>query len=248
MNIIVYGSEGTMGRVLQQTLTSHSINYFRVDPHSEDEAVFKSLNDVPPADVLIDFSHHSQAEIITAFAIKRKLPIVIATTGHDEAANQLFLAASQHIPVFKSANMSFGINVIHQILKDYTALLEDDYDIEITEKHHRKKIDAPSGTAYLLADSINAGSNQQKSIVTSRSGNDTARTSAEIGIAALRGGTIVGEHTILFAGEADTIEITHHAQSKALFSEGALKAAHYIITKSPGFYTMDNLIEERKGS
>lgn len=247
MKVIVYGAEGTMGKLLADQLTALTIETILVDPMTKTESIYASLNNDFNADVLIDFSHFSQTETLVNYALKTKLPLVIATTGHHEHDEKRFQEAAKTIPIFKSANMAFGIHLLHKILKEYTSLLEDAYDIEIIEKHHKHKIDAPSGTAYLLAKSIQAGSHHEKTILTNRSGLKESRNSHEIGISSVRGGTIVGEHTVSFIGESDIIELSHSAQSKKLFTEGALKAAYYIIKQKPGLYTMDDLVEERRG-
>ena len=245
MKVIVYGAQGTMGKVLQEHLSELAIDYVGVDPHSNTNIIHRTLDTVS-GDVLIDFSHHSHTETIITYALLKKIPLIIATTGHDESQEQQFQTAAQKIAVFKSANLSFSINLLARILKDYTRLLEETYDIEITEKHHKHKVDAPSGTAYLLAEAIQSGSATKKTIITDRSGTNQKRAKHDIGISALRGGTIVGEHAVSFNGDADILEFTHKAQSKRLFTEGAIKAAQYILNQAPGLYTMDDLITESR--
>ena len=245
MKVLVYGACGTMGKVLKEHLASLSIEFVLVDPYSCEEQVYTSLEEAPKVDVLIDFSHPSQTETIINYGLNNALPLVIGTTGHQEVDHQKFEDASRRIPIFKSANLSFGIHLLHKILKQYTALLEENYDIEIVETHHRNKVDAPSGTAYLLAQSIQSGAKTKKELVLNRSDVLSPRKNNQIGMSAIRGGNIIGEHTVSFYGDSDVIEFSHRAQSKKLFTEGAIKAAAYIIKQSPGLYTMNDLIKER---
>ncbi len=248
MKVIVFGSEGAMGSNLRTALGDTGIDFIAVDPKHEAPGVVNNLNDVQEGDVIIDFSHHSHAKALSEYAVRTNRPLVVATTGHTEDEHQEFIAASKHIPIFKSANMSFGVNLLSRILRDYASLIEDDYDIEIIEAHHRNKIDAPSGTAYLLADAIQEGTSGEKAFVLDRNQRRQKRSRDQIGLSSVRGGSIAGEHTVLFAGESDTLSITHKAQSKTLFSEGAIRAARYIIHQTPGFYTMDDLIQESRKS
>jgi len=197
-----------------------------------------------PADVIIDFSTPKVLHEVVEMAVRRKSPIVIATTGLSEQNLELLKNASSEIPIFRSANMSLGINLVQQLLQSATKVLGDRYDIEIVEKHHKLKKDAPSGTALLLAESINAVRTQKLRYEFGRSGADSLRKTDELGIHSLRGGTIVGEHEVSFNGQDEVISISHQAFSRQVFATGALAAARYIIHQKPGFYTMQDMINE----
>lgn len=193
-------------------------------------------------DIIIDFSHPKALDGILNYAIEKSLPIVIATTGHSEAQKDIIFNASKSIPVLISANMSLGINLILELVKRAAKMLHESFDIEIIEKHHNQKIDSPSGTALAIADSINSvlPGNEMK-YVYDRHSSMQKRTRDEIGIHSVRGGTITGEHTVIFAGNDEMIEIKHTAVSKDLFAEGALKAAAFLYGKTPGYYRMQDI-------
>ncbi len=195
-------------------------------------------------DVIIDFSHPSALASILEYATEKSYPIVIATTGHSDEQKLLIENASHTIPVLLSANMSLGINLILDLVKRAAKTLNGTFDIEIIEKHHNQKIDAPSGTALAIADAINSAlpGNEMK-YVYDRHSSMQKRTRDEIGIHSVRGGTITGEHTILFAGNDEMIEIKHTAVSRELFAEGALKAAAFLYNKAPGYYKMQDIFE-----
>lgn len=246
MRVIVYGSEGTMGKILKKTITAAGHDVFEIEP-MDDKKTLAAVMAGRSADVLIDFSHPSQLSTILDYGVKTSTPLVLATTGYSAADQAAIRKTAHQIPIFQSANMAYGVNIVKKMLEEFTRLLETDYDIEITEAHHRNKIDAPSGTANLLAESIKAASEKDYALITDRSRTNEKRSRKEIGIHTIRGGGIAGEHTVLFAGEEDLIEIRHTALSKALFAKGALKAAAYIIRQSPGLKTMDDLIKERRG-
>ena len=194
------------------------------------------------ADVLIDFSNAKAVANIINYCVKKKLPAVICTTGLDNQTEELIISASKIIPVFKSANMSLGINILNLILEDFSNILFNlDFDIEILEKHHNKKLDAPSGTALLLAETIKKSIiNQDLNLDYSR---NHLRNKNDLGISCVRGGTIIGEHEIIFAGPNETIELKHIAQSREIFAIGAIKAAEFILNKPNGLYTMRDLIK-----
>ncbi len=193
-------------------------------------------------DIIIDFSHPCALEGILNYAIEKSLPIVIATTGHNEAQKDLIINAAKSIPVLLSANMSLGINLMLDLAKRAAKMLHGSFDIEIIEKHHNQKIDSPSGTALAIADSINSAlpGNEMK-YVYDRHSSMQKRTRDEIGIHSVRGGTITGEHTVIFAGNDEIIEIKHTAVSKDLFAEGAIKAAAFLYGKAPGYYKMQDI-------
>lgn len=196
------------------------------------------------ADVVIDFSHPSSLTGILNYCKSRKLPIIICTTGLTSEQKEEFTAASSEIPVFFSANMSLGINLLISLAKKAAKLLEGNFDIEIVERHHNQKIDAPSGTALAIADAIGETLSYPPEYVFDRHSVRRKRKKTEIGISAVRGGTIVGDHEIIFAGNDEVIELNHHAASKEVFAVGAIKAAKFIKGKAAGMYAMNDLIAE----
>ena len=209
-----------------------------------DYPVFESMDkcDVE-ADVVVDFGNCAATEGLVKACIDKKLPLVLCTTGLSEEQLQLVREASKEIPMFKSANMSLGINLLQKILKENAAVLaEAGFDVEIVEKHHRMKLDAPSGTALALADSVNAGLNDHKDYVFDRSQRRQKRPDTEIGISAVRGGTIVGEHDVIFAGEDEVVTFSHTAYSRAVFGKGAVEAAKFLAGKPSGMYDMSDVI------
>jgi 4-hydroxy-tetrahydrodipicolinate reductase len=195
-------------------------------------------------DVIIDFSNPQAIEGLIQYAVKNNVPLVVATTGLSDGQKSSLQIASERIPVFFSANMSLGVNLIVDLVKRAAKILEETYDIEIIEKHHNQKIDAPSGTALAIADSINEALEQKQDYVYDRHSRRKKRGKNEIGIHAVRGGTFVGEHSVIFAGNDEVIEITHTAMSRDIFGTGALRAARFIYGKKPGLYDMNDLIDE----
>ncbi|MBD5098849.1 MAG: 4-hydroxy-tetrahydrodipicolinate reductase [Clostridiales bacterium] len=195
------------------------------------------------ADAVIDFSHPAALEGLLDFCVTRRLPIVLATTGYSEEQLARIGEAAKAIPVFRSANMSLGINVLMDLIRRAAALLGEDFDVEIEERHHRRKLDAPSGTALMLADAAAQALPYEAEYVYDRHSVRKPRDKREIGISSLRGGTIVGEHTVVFAGRDEVIEISHHAASREVFAVGAVKAAKFLAgVDAPGLYDMSNLI------
>ncbi len=248
--IILNGCNGKMGQVITRLAAEDEglriVAGFDILNNKENEyPVFTSPDDFDgEADVVIDFSHPDSLESILAFCRKRKLPIIVCTTGLSNSQKNIMEAASKEIPVFFSANMSLGINLLIDLAKKATALLGDNFDIEIIEKHHNQKIDAPSGTALAIADAISEDMVSEAEYVYDRHISRKKRKKSEIGIHAVRGGTIVGEHTVLFAGNDEVIEIKHSAASKEIFAVGALKAAKFMKNKNAGMYSMNDLIRE----
>lgn len=239
MNVLLCGY-GAIGKRLEEKINSDGeYNLVGiVDPLGNTAyKEFESINQ--QIDVIIDFSHHSVVSSLLDFALNRKIPVVIATTGHTIEEEQLIKDTSKKTPILFTANTSLGINVLSEVLKQVTRQLGVDFDIEIIEKHHNLKKDSPSGTAKLLADSII--SERESNLVYGRQGMQQ-RESNEIGIHAVRGGTIPGEHTVMFAGNDEIIEIKHQALSKQVFVTGALKAAKFITKQTPGLYTMKDVL------
>jgi 4-hydroxy-tetrahydrodipicolinate reductase len=168
--------------------------------------------------------------------------VVIATTGLGDRELALVRKASEEIPVFRSPNMSLGINVLSKMLKTAVPVLEDNFHIEIVEKHHSRKIDSPSGSALLLANAVNEAAREKKAFLFGRHGKNDRCDIAEMGIHAIRGGTIPGEHTVLFAGPDEVIEVTHRVYSREVFAYGALKAARFVAAQERGLYSMEDMI------
>ena len=195
----------------------------------------------PRIDLLIDFSHVSNLDQLLIFAIEKNIPTVIATTGIQEQHVTQMKAASLEIPLLYAPNLSLGVNIMNSILKHYTKIMDEGFDIEIIEKHHSLKRDAPSGTALLLANTINHALGDEMTLVFGRQGSESLRTPNEIGIHSVRGGSISGEHTVLFAGEQEILEIKHTALSKDLFAHDALRISRVFTHKTAGFYTVADL-------
>ena len=199
------------------------------------------------ADAVIDFSHPAALGPLLEFCVSKKLPVVLATTGYSEEQLAQITEAAQSIPVFRSANMSLGINVLMDLVRRAAALLGEDFDVEIEERHHRRKLDAPSGTALMLADAAASALPYETEYVYDRHSVRKPRDKREIGISAVRGGTIVGDHTVVFAGRDEVVEISHHAASREVFAVGAVKAAKFLAgVDAPGLYDMSHLIEADK--
>ena len=193
------------------------------------------------ADVMIDFSHHSALEGLLAYATRTGTPLVVCTTGHTEEEMQMMKKASERVAVFFSRNMSLGINLLISLCRRAAATLGEDFDIEIIEKHHNQKLDAPSGTALLIADAL--CEEKEHPYVYDRHAVRKKRERGEIGLHAVRGGTIVGEHEVMFCGKDEIVTLSHSAASREVFATGALRAARFMQGKPAGFYNMDDVIE-----
>ncbi len=248
-NIILCGCGGRMGKAITAAATGEYDIVAGVDINASSLAaacsfpIYESIFDFPgKADAIVDFSHHSSLPSLVEYAKKTRTPLVIATTGHTESELELMKEASKEIAIFFSGNFSIGINLIINLAKQAARTLGIDFDIEIIEKHHNKKLDAPSGTALMIANSI-ADEREESEYVYDRHSTRHARESKEIGIHAVRGGTIVGEHEVIFAGSNEVITLSHSAASREIFATGALRAAAYIAKKSIGLYNMTDLIE-----
>lgn len=203
---------------------------------------FSGLN--VDADVIIDFSNPAVLDDMLSYAKEKKFPCVICTTGYNEEQKEKIFAAAKEIPVFYSGNMSLGINLIIELAKKAAAVFGEDFDVEIVEQHHNQKLDAPSGTALMIADAV-AGVREESEYVYDRHSYRKKREKKEIGIHSVRGGNIVGEHEIIFAGTDEVLTISHSARSKAVFAVGALNAAVFITGKAPGMYDMSDLLAEK---
>ncbi len=209
---------------------------------SREFPVFSSIKEVAKGDVIIDFSHPSCLPDLLEYAVTTKTPIVVATTGLSDADIENVKSAAKAVPVFFTFNMSLGINLLVELSKTASKVLGDRFDIEIIEKHHNQKIDAPSGTAIMLANAINEVNDGKYVYVYNRQAKREKRDSKEIGIHAIRGGNIVGEHEVIFAGHDEVISLSHSAGSKEVFAAGAVNAAVFISGIKPGLYDMKDLI------
>lgn len=248
--IIINGCNGKMGQVITrlvseddecETVAGFDIN----DSINNTYPVYSNPEDFDgEADVIIDFSHPSSLAGILSYCKKRQMPVIVATTGLSAEQKNEMTEASKEIPIFFSANMSLGINLIISLAKQAVKLLEGNFDIEIIEKHHNQKIDAPSGTALAIADAIDETLSYPAEYVYDRHSVRRKRKKTEIGLHAVRGGTIVGEHEVIFAGNDEVIELKHTAASKEVFAVGAVKAAKFMCGKKPGMYDMNDLIAE----
>ena len=251
MKVLIFGCGGSMGRVLADL--AHGSDDIEiaagVDAFVEDERynfpVFSSLNDCDvPVDVIVDFSSPKALKNLLDGALQIKVPLIIATTGHSAEDREYMMQAAKSLPIFQAANMSIGINLLTELLQKTTAVLGNQFDIEIIEKHHNLKKDAPSGTAYQLANTINQVFMDSGNFVFGRHTTSDQRNSKDIGIHAVRGGTIVGEHEVLFAGVDEAFELKHIAYSKQIFAAGALRAIRFMTGKPAGYYTMKEMIAQ----
>lgn len=250
VKVIMHGCNGKMGQVITRLAAA--------DPElaivAGVDARAQALNDYPvfgdisecdvEADVVIDFSNASAVDHLLDWCQEKQMPVVLCTTGLSGEQLQRVEEAAGRTAVLKSANMSLGVNLLMRLLQDAAKVLAPEgFDMEIVERHHNQKVDAPSGTAIALADALNGALEGGYEYVYDRSGQRKKRDSHEIGISAVRGGTIVGEHEVIFAGEDEVIEFKHTAYSKALFAKGAVAAAKFLAGKGPGRYDMSDVIQ-----
>lgn len=241
MKLLLVGACGKMGRMIAQNLPEDITIAAGVDkfPQACAFPVYESLALVQEAcDVVVDFSRPDALADVLAYALEKGLPCVLATTGYTEDDLAAIRKASESIAVFKTANMSYGVNVVARILEQLAPMLAD-FDKEIVETHHNMKADAPSGTALLLADAMQVPKQDR---VYGRTPESGKREKNEVGIHALRGGTVAGEHQVFFFGADEVIEIRHSAQSRAVFAQGALRAARFICGKEKGLYSMQDML------
>lgn len=250
--IILHGYQGKMGKVVADLIRgdpmcmmSAGIDIMEAQSNVDFLTFTDIFNCEESADVIIDFSTAVAIPKLVEYAVSKKIPAVICTTGLSEETQAVINEASKKVAIFQSANMSIGINLLASVLKKISGSLYDDgFDIEIVEKHHHHKIDAPSGTALLLADAIQNSMKEEFVRTYDRSNVRKPRDKNEIGIHAVRGGSIVGEHTVIFAGKDEVIELNHLATSKEVFASGAIKAAKFLAGKTPGIYDMKNVMDD----
>lgn len=247
--IILTGCCGKMGHVIQSIVSSRNdceivagVDVY--DSKDCDFPVYSSINEVEQeADAVIDFSNPSLLDSILEYGKSTNTSLVIATTGYDDCQKKQIELASKECAVFFTYNYSMGVNLLASLAKKAVEVLGDGFDIEIIEKHHNQKIDAPSGTALMLADAINEEVDNRMKYEYDRHSKREKRTKNEIGIHAVRGGTIVGEHEIIFAGRDEIITLSHSARSKEIFAVGAVNAAVFMTGKERGMYDMSQLIK-----
>lgn len=254
IKVIISGCNGRMGQVVTRMISQRDdmevVAGFdlRAQKLSDYPVYADPMEYAGSADALIDFSNPSFLEKLLAFCKKNSIPPVLCTTGYSEDQLQAIEEAAKVIPVFKSANMSVGINLLSGLLKKAASVLGNNFDVEIVERHHRTKVDAPSGTALMLADSVAQGLDHPSEYVYERQSRRQVRDKNEIGISAVRGGTIVGEHEVIFAGTDEVIEFKHTAYSREVFANGAVTAAAYISgISAPGRYDMNDALADVLG-
>ena len=249
IKLIMHGCNGAMGQVISKIVeeTEGAVmvaGIDRVDEGKNDYPVFTDIKECDvEADAIIDFSAAPAVDALLDYAVEKQIPVVVCTTGLSDEQLAKLEESSKKVAVLRSANMSLGVNTLLKLVNAATRVLaEAGFDIDIVEKHHRKKLDAPSGTAIALADAINDALNHEYEYVYDRSERREQRPVKEIGISAVRGGTIVGEHEVIFAGQDEVIEFKHTAYSKAIFGKGAVSAAMFLAGKPAGLYNMCHVI------
>ena len=249
IKMIMHGCNGAMGQVITGLVADDEeiAIVAGIDPNQSKEnpyPVFSSLTECTvAADVIVDFASAKAVDALLAYSEEKKIPVVVCTTGLTDEQVKLVEQTSHSVAVLRSANMSLGINLLLKLVKEAASVLAAaDFDIEILEKHHNQKVDAPSGTALALADSINEEMELGYHYQYDRAAVKAKRDKKEIGIQSIRGGSIVGEHDVIFAGKDEVITFQHTAYSKAIFAKGAVSAAKFLAGKAPGLYTMADVI------
>ena len=249
MKIIICGINGKMGKVLYNMCLEQGYEVVcGVDSFTDSSSfkcpVYPIFRDIKErADVIIDFSNPASLDELLSYAIATKTPAVLATTGYTDRQISDIENAGKEVALFRSANMSLGINLLIRLCKNAAKIIGENYDIEIIEKHHNQKIDAPSGTALMIADAIDKTLGNTLNYVYGRHGKNEKRKKKDLGIHAIRGGTIVGEHEVIFTANDETITLSHSAQSKTVFAAGAIKAAEFVKDKVNGLYSMDDIFQ-----
>lgn len=249
VKFMLHGCNGKMGRMITEIVKGeeNAVIAAGVDAFTEvpnDYPVFDSVEKCDiDVDVVIDFSTAKAVNSLLDYCVEKKLPVVLCTTGLSEEQLKKVEEASKEIAILKSANMSLGINLLLKLLQSAAKVLAPaGYDMEIVERHHNQKLDAPSGTALALADSLNNALDQEYHYVYDRSQVRQKREKKEIGISAVRGGTIVGDHEVIFAGTDEVIEFKHSAYSRSVFAKGAVEAGKYLAGKAAGMYDMGDVV------
>ena len=246
IKVLVNGCNGKMGQEVAASVRKTEnmevcCGVDRVDGGDNYFPVYTNINDIDnKPDIIIDFSVPQATFSILEYARETKTPIVIATTGFSEEELNKIKEYSREIPIFQSYNMSYSINVMRKVVAELAKLFNNS-DIEIVDVHHRRKVDSPSGTALMLANSINTALDNSMTYEYNRHSKREKRSDKEIGIHSIRGGTEAGKHTVMFLGENESFEVTHNVTSRSIFADGAVKAAEFLINQEPGFYNMDNI-------
>ncbi len=248
-NLIICGCNGKMGREIVfcaseredcRVVGGIDIN---IELPNEFPVVSKPMDISVDTDVIIDFSNPSLLPSLLQYAQIKKTPLVLCTTGYNTSQVEMLTRVSKELPVFYSGNMSIGINLLIELAKTAAKVLGSSFDIEIIEKHHNQKIDAPSGTALMIADGISSVLDKNVNYMYDRHSQRKKRETSEIGIHSIRGGTIVGEHEVIFAGQHEVITLSHSAQSRRILAAGALNAALFLTKQNPGLYNMSDMLK-----
>ena len=245
MKILIAGALGFMGREVARQAAASGIEVtcgVDIAEGKADFPLYTSFEDCPAVDVIVDFSTWKPGADLLTYALKHRIPAVIATTGLSEEQLAAIDEAAKVIPIFRSGNMSLGIALLRALAKKAAAVLGETFDIEIVEAHHNRKMDAPSGTALMLLDAVKEGCAEERVGKFGRHGRDAKRQKQEIGVHALRGGTVTGEHEVCFFGTSERIRISHSAENRSVFAAGALRAAEFLAGQQPGLYTMDDVV------
>ena len=245
MNILISGALGFMGREVAAQARASGIDVLcgvDIMPGQADYPLYTTFENCPKADVIIDFSTWKPGADLLTYAVKHRVPAVIATTGLSEEQLAAIDEAAKVIPIFRSGNMSLGIALLRALAKKAASVLGETFDIEIVEAHHNRKADAPSGTALMLLDAVKQGCESEREGTFGRHGRDCKRRKQEIGVHALRGGTVTGEHEVCFFGTSERIRISHSAENRSVFAAGALRAAEFLVNQKPGLYSMDDVV------
>lgn len=258
MRILLHGCNGKMGQVMTRVLAAEAdmevVAGVDIDPGkcANSYPVYASLRQAAEVrearespDMLVDFSHHTSLDAVLEYGMAKKVPLLICTTGFTLEEKQRMADASRQVAILNSANMSLGVNLVLSLVKQASALLHDSFDIEIVEKHHNQKVDSPSGTAIMIAEAIESSVGEGLERKYGRHAKSEKRQKREIGIHSVRGGAIVGEHDVIFAGQGEVIQITHSALSRDVFAYGAVRAVRFLSGKGPGLYSMREVIESR---
>lgn len=250
VKILISGASGKMGHAVAAAIAERQDCKVCAGIDLKTEAyaefpIYQNFSELPEKpDVVIDFSNPAILDSLLNYCLANGVPCVLAATGYSDEQKAQIQKASESIPVFFSGNMSLGINLLIQLAKKAVSILGNQFDIEIVEKHHNQKLDAPSGTALMIADAVNASLENQCHYVYDRHSRRQKREKSEIGLHAIRGGTIVGEHDIIFAGHDEVITLSHSAASKEVFAVGAVNAAVFLKNQKAGMYDMGALMTD----
>lgn len=248
--IIFCGINGRMGKAVEEIIAEKGDSKIvaGVDINTEQRGnypVYSKINEIKEkADVIVDFSFHAEISSYLEYAKANKLPIVVCSTGHTPEELDLMKNYAKYVPIFFSGNMSLGINLLIELSKKAASMLGEDFDIEIVESHHNKKLDAPSGTAIMIANAISETLEDKPEYIYDRHERREARPKNEIGIHSVRAGGIVGEHSVIFGGQNESVTISHSAFSRSVFALGAVRAAKFMVGLPAGMYSMTDLVND----